>query len=122
MDTASVLLGLTPTMLSAVGPGIAEIALLILRRLLLGMLLAMDAPASFPSRFLVYDDPLKLLRRGERPSVLRITMISTWRSILISWPQYAFAILVITNLIVASLDLSDYFQDSGVFVVTLYWD
>ena len=56
---ASILLGLTPTILSVLGPSVAEIALLSMHRPILSALLSLGAPAIFPGRFLVWEDPLR---------------------------------------------------------------
>lgn len=55
----SILLGLAPTTLSVLGPSVAEMALLSLHRPLLGFILSLGAPAVFPGRFLLWDDPLR---------------------------------------------------------------
>ncbi len=56
---ASILLGLTPTILSVLGPSVAEMALLSMHRPLLSLLLSLGAPAVYPGRFLVWEDPLR---------------------------------------------------------------
>lgn len=105
MAAASVLLGLTPTILANFGPAIPEIALLSSRRPLLSLLLSMGAPATYPSRFLLFDNPVHLLRRPERPSILKISRMPLRFAIAISFFQYVLAIVAITNLITTSLDL-----------------
>ena len=105
MGAASVLLGLTPTILASLGPAIAEIALLSSRRPLLSLLLSMGAPVTYSSRFLQFDNPVDLLRRPEQPSILRMARKPLRFAIAISFFQYVFAILAIINLIATSVEL-----------------
>ena len=105
MAAASVLLGLTPTILANFAPAIAEIALLSSRRPFLSLLLSMGAPATYQLRFLEFENPINLLIRPERPSILRLAHKSSRYAIGISLLQYCFAILAIWNLISASLEL-----------------
>jgi hypothetical protein len=55
----SILLGLAPTTLSVLGPSVAEIALLSFHRPFLSLLLSLGAPAIYPGRFLLWEDPLR---------------------------------------------------------------
>ena len=105
MAAASVLLGLTPTILASLGPTIAEIALLSSRRPLLTLLLSMGAPVTYSSRFLQFDNPIDLLRRPERPGIIRMARKPLRFAIALSFFQYVFAILGILNLITASVEL-----------------
>lgn len=105
MAAASVLLGLTPTILASLGPTIAEIALLSSRRPLLSLLLSMGAPVTYSSRFLQFDNPVDLLRRPERPGILKMARKPLRLGITISFFQYVFAILAIINLIATSVEL-----------------
>jgi hypothetical protein len=50
MASASVLLGLTPSILSSLGPTLAEVSLLSLRRPILAILISLGSPAIYPSR------------------------------------------------------------------------
>ncbi|RII04517.1 hypothetical protein CUC08_Gglean011904 [Alternaria sp. MG1] len=101
MAAASVLLGLTPTILAKLGPTIAEIALLSSRRPLLSLLLSMGAPVTCSSRFLQFENPVDLLRRPERTGILKPLRFA----IAISFFQYVFAMLAIINLIATSVEL-----------------
>jgi hypothetical protein len=105
MAAASVLLGLTPTLLANFGPAIAEIALLSSRRPLLSLLLSMGAPVTYSSRFLQFDNPVDLLRRPERRSILKMSHKSSRFAITMSFFQYVFAMLAIINLIATSVEL-----------------
>lgn len=60
---ANILLGLAPTILANLGPTVSKISFLSLHRLFLSCLLAMGAPATCPSRFSPYSNPLQRLRR-----------------------------------------------------------
>jgi hypothetical protein len=104
MAAASVLLGLTPTILATVGPAIAEVALLSSRRPILSLLLCLGSPAAFPARFLAFEDPIKLLS-PERPSILHHSHFPVRFAIVTSFLQYVFAIAAILNLITTSLEL-----------------
>jgi hypothetical protein len=104
MAAASVLLGLTPTILATVGPAIAEVALLSSRRPILSLLLCLGSPAAFPARFLAFEDPIKLLS-PERPSILNHSHFPVRFAIVTSFLQYVFAIAAILNLITTSLEL-----------------
>lgn len=105
MAAASVLLGLTPTILSNLGPTIAEIALLSSQRPLLSLLLSMGAPVTYPSRFLEFKNPFDLLRRPDRPSTLKITFKPSRFAIEIAFFQYLLAILAIVNLLATSWEM-----------------
>ena len=65
MAGAAVLLGLMPTILSAIGPSSAEMALLFTHRPLLAFLIAFGAPSIFPARPGEYADPTECLRMRE---------------------------------------------------------
>jgi hypothetical protein len=60
MAATTMLLGLTPTILAGLGPTIAEVSLLSLRRPILAILISLGTPAIFPSRIGTYDDPCKV--------------------------------------------------------------
>ncbi|KAF2820616.1 hypothetical protein CC86DRAFT_411912 [Ophiobolus disseminans] len=105
MASASVLLGLTPTILASLGPTIAEISLLFSRRPLLSLLLSMGAPVTYFTRFLQFDNPFDLLHRPGRPSFLRMARKLFRFGIALSFFQYIFAILAIINLVATSVEL-----------------
>jgi hypothetical protein len=69
MASAGVLLGLTPTILAAVGSSADETVMLFIlsKRPLLVVFLVGGSPAIFPMRSFEYQDPIGLLReRGGR--------------------------------------------------------
>lgn len=105
MAAASVLLGLTPTILASLGPTISEIALLSSRRPFLSLLLSMGAPVTYESRFLRFDNPVDLLRRPERSGILKMSRRSLRFAVGISVAQYLFAGLAIGNLVATSVEL-----------------
>jgi hypothetical protein len=51
-----------PTILSGLGPTVAEVSLLSLRRPLLASLLSLGTPAIYPSRPMEYSDPFAVYR------------------------------------------------------------
>ena len=85
----SILLGLAPTTLSLLGPSVGEMALISIHRPVLALLLSLGAPAVFPGRFLLWDDPL----RAKEPLTgsFLITPFSRMSAIFISLIQYIFA-------------------------------
>lgn len=88
--SASILLGLTPTILSVLGPSVAEIALLSLHRPLLSLLLSVGAPAVYPGRFLIWEDPLRANEPQTGAWVVR--PMSTKVAVLVSVAQYVLAL------------------------------
>jgi len=105
MAAASVLLGLTPTILANLGPTISEISLLSSQRPFLSFLLAMGAPATFPTRFLPYSDPLKLLQKTSGLGLRKIRRVpKPWAAVL-SLLQYIVISIAIWNVMTTSLQL-----------------
>lgn len=87
--SASILLGLMPTILSMVGPSVAEITLLALHRPLLSLLLSLGAPALFPMRFLTWVDPLHV--KEPKAGAWIIPRLSRRWKIALSIAQYVLA-------------------------------
>lgn len=87
---ASILLGLTPTILSVLGPSVAEMALLSMHRPLLSLLLSLGAPAVYPGRFLVWEDPLRANEPQTGAWVVRPFSLP-W-AIVVSITQYVLAL------------------------------
>jgi hypothetical protein len=85
----SILLGLAPTTLSVLGPSVAEMALFSLHRPFLSLLLSLGAPAVFPGRFLLWDDPLKANEPSTGAFIVR--PLSKYVTILVSVFQYLLA-------------------------------
>lgn len=63
MQSAAIMLGLTPTILSYIGPTVGEIALNSTRRLVLAVFLMLGAPAVFATRPFDFDCPGESLKR-----------------------------------------------------------
>ncbi|KAH7317424.1 hypothetical protein BKA65DRAFT_410945 [Rhexocercosporidium sp. MPI-PUGE-AT-0058] len=108
MAAASMLLDLTPTILASLGPTISEISLLSSQRPFLSLLLAMGAPATFPSRFLSYSDPLQLLHRSSGLGLRKIRQIPTSWAAVLSLFQYIVAGIAIWNIIATSRQLGSW--------------
>src|SRR5947207_2252295 len=65
MASAAVVLGLTPTILTMLGCGTAEIGLLSTRRPFLSLCLALGSPSTAPTRTYEYDDAFEILETEE---------------------------------------------------------
>ena len=59
---STIVLGLTPSILASLGPTVAEISLLSLRRPLLALLVSLGSPAIYPTRLVTYDNPFDVLK------------------------------------------------------------
>lgn len=106
MGSASVILGLTPTILATMGNSVEEISTLMVvgRRPFLGFILAFGAPAVAPALFFQYMDPwaLLLVEQKYRP---RPKQLSYKKEIAVIVLEYIFGLAVITNNIQLSLQL-----------------
>jgi hypothetical protein len=107
MSSSMVLLGLTPTMLSQLGPKLSESSMLAYRRPGLSFLLSMGSPTVFPSRIFQYDAPLKALKTvvKNQPLLYRAKALSR-KEILMSVAEYVFTVGAILNIIEMSIELS----------------
>lgn len=103
MAATTVLLGLTPTILAALGPTIAEVALLSLRRPFLAGMISLGAPAIYPSRIAVYNDPFKAYE--SLPGELVVPEIRGWYAAAVSAMQYLLAAAAAANVLQASYEL-----------------
>lgn len=65
-NSAIVVLGLMPTLLATIGPSIAEMAVLSSYRPFLCFLIALGAPAIWPTRLLEYGNPVRVLGSSGR--------------------------------------------------------
>lgn len=90
---ASILLGLMPTILSLLGLSVAEMALLHMHRPLLSVLLSLSAPAVYPGRFLIWEDPLRANESHTGAWVIR-AFPARW-AVVISIAQYVLALAAI---------------------------
>ncbi|KAK8044174.1 hypothetical protein PG993_004198, partial [Apiospora rasikravindrae] len=103
MSTASVLLGLTPTILIFLGSNTSELALVtvLARRPLLALLLALGSPSVWMGRaFEMPDDPLESLRRKQRQ--LDYAAPVGRKRVMLHILEYALAIAAVVN--IAMLD------------------
>ena len=109
MQSASIMLGLTPVLLQAVGPSVSEVGLLSTRRPLLALLIALGTASVYPARIfsLKTDDARELL---EPPTLLPAWVLTRleerrgW-SPAVAAAQYAFVALAIFNVIYTSFQL-----------------
>jgi hypothetical protein len=97
MQSAQVLLGLTPSILSLVGPGTAEISLLSLRRPIFAMLLALGSPSVNPVRALMYHDPFQELQRRRGQIQLGLQHCSTWQRVFVAVLEYVLVFAAVAN-------------------------
>lgn len=103
MASASVLLGLTPSILASVGPTFAEISMLTHRRPFLAFLISLGSPAIYPSRFATYEDPFEVYQ--PHVGALSIPPIGRPYSGIISACQYLLAAGAALNVWKLSYDL-----------------
>jgi hypothetical protein len=97
MAGASILLGLTPTILSLVGPSVAEMALLSMHRPILSSLLSLGAPAIYPGRFLIWEDPLQANR--PKSGAFSVMPFSRPWPIVVSGLEYIVALGAVGNIV-----------------------
>jgi hypothetical protein len=100
---ASILLGLTPTILSVLGPSVAEIALLSMHRPILSALLSLGAPAIFPGRFLVWEDPLRA--NEPQTGAFIVSRLSPAIAIAVSIAQYVIVLGAVAVTIYTALTM-----------------
>jgi hypothetical protein len=103
MASAGVVLGLMPSLLSFLGPTLAESSTLALERPFLSLLLAIGAPAFYPFRPFDHRDPLEALKQRSR--LLPQIPLSCWAHVLVSVLQYLLALATAVNVVTASLQL-----------------
>lgn len=103
MASAGVVLGLMPSLLSSLGPTLAESSKLALERPFLSLLLAVGAPVFYPFRTFDDQHPSKALKQPFK-MLMRISS-SRWPYTLISLLQYLLALAAAINVIVTSLQL-----------------
>lgn len=103
MSATSVLLGLTPTILSGLGPTVAEVSLLSLRRPLLASLISLGAPAIYPSRPMEYSDPFAVFQPATGTIV--VPRIAQPYSSILCTIQYLLVAGAATNVLQVSYDI-----------------
>lgn len=102
-NSALVILGLLLTLLSAIGPSVAEISLLSSHRPLLSFLISMGVPAIWPTRLFEYTNPISALESGENK--LAIPKLGTWIAIVTSLLDYVIVIGAIANIMETSTEI-----------------
>ena len=103
MASAGVMLGLMPSLLASFGPTFAESSVFVLERPVLGFVLALAAPAMYPSRPFESYHPLEAL--GQPPMRLPISSYGRRTSIVVSLVQLVLAVAAAVNVITTSLEL-----------------
>ncbi len=98
ISSSQVLLGVMPTVLALVGPKTDETAafLLVARRPLLFLLLALASPSVYFSRAFKYPDPNKILT--EHPMRLRQRLPRGWPAYLVTVLEYALVAGAVANM------------------------
>lgn len=104
-QSADVLLGLTPTLLSTLAPSIGEISLLSTRRRLLALLLAVANPSIYVSRLLSFNDPMEYLRPVETAFPDKLLTLDGRGASVIVFLQYILAAGAIVNVVHLSWEL-----------------
>jgi hypothetical protein len=109
MSSSLVLLGLTPTMLSQLGPKLSESSMLSYRRPGLSFLLSMGAPTVFPGRIFTYKSPFQTLKAVVKDQPVQQYLSST--RLTAEWPriigfiEYVATLGAIYNIIDQSIQL-----------------
>lgn len=100
-NSANIILGLMPTLLSSIGPSFAEISLLSSHRPLLSFLISMGASAIWPNRIFEYIHPTEALSQGRRS--LRTSKMHPWPAAMLSLGQYIVAVGAMVNVMTTSI-------------------
>lgn len=103
MQSATIILGLMPTILSYIGPTIGEIALLSSRRPVLAVLVMLGAPAVFATRPFDYNSPAESLKKDIGSFVLYKQ--TPLRAAAITIAQYLLLCLAVANCLLNSVQL-----------------
>jgi hypothetical protein len=102
-QSATVVLGLLPTLLSTIGPSIPEIALLSSYRPVLSFILSLGAPVIWPSRIFEYNDPQNAVISGE--AKLSLPPRRAWVAVGISLCQYLFSLAAVANVLSTAIEM-----------------
>ncbi|KAI1761181.1 hypothetical protein GGR53DRAFT_506345 [Hypoxylon sp. FL1150] len=98
---ASILLGLTPVILSTLGPTMAELALLSTHRPVLSLLISLGAPVYWVTRVFEFHNPRDAIHGGR----LTIGKKSPGVAALTSTVQYVLAVTAATNFIFTMVEI-----------------
>ena len=106
MSASQVLLGVTPTILSIIGPSVEESAILYIvgRRPFLAWLLALGSPSVYFSRAFEYRPPVEILRGHHERLGQRCPQKRMW-SVGIVVAEYVVALGSVANLILQTWEL-----------------
>ena len=104
-QAASVIMGLTPTLLASLGPSVAEISLLSAHRPLLSFLISLGAPVVYPTRVSEFTDPFLLLKRKEH--MPKPPLLGRSSTVLCSILEYAFSLAAAASIISTSAQLGE---------------
>ena len=104
MASASIILGLAPTILGYLGPTITETAILSSQRPILTVLCSLGAPAIFPKRSFEYDNPADCLETGVGLFAMRPVQ-KRYQMFLLSAVQYLVASLAVVNVLLNTTTL-----------------
>lgn len=105
LQSADVLLGLTPTLLSTLAPSIGEISLLSTRRRFLALLLAVANPSIYVSRLLSFNDPMEYLNPVETAFPDGFLSLQGRSATVLASLQYILAAGAIVNVVHLSWEL-----------------
>lgn len=106
-QSAEVLLGLTPSLLTTLAPSIGEISLVSTRRRGLALLLAVANPSIYVSRLLSFNDPRQYLQSDDTTTAIPDALLKLdgrWASVA-SALQYLLAAGAIVNVVHLSWEL-----------------
>lgn len=103
MQSATIILGLMPTILSYIGPAVGEMSLISSHRPVLAVLLILGAPAIFATRPFDFNDPRDSLKKDIGNFVLHKQ--SPFRATLMAIAQYLLLSLAVTNCLLNSVQL-----------------
>ena len=103
MQSATIMLGLLPTILSYVGPTVGEMALISSRRPVLAVFLMLGAPAVFATRPFEFNNAGESLKKDVGNFVLHRQIPSM--ALIITATQYLLLSLAVTNCLLNSLQL-----------------
>lgn len=118
MASASIILGLTPPILSMASSTLSETSLLATRRPFLSFLLTVGAPFISPIRAFDYPDPVAALVQPVAPMKLA-KLSSPMKSTLVVILEYTFAMAAVVNILTTLWQLS--IQTGSAFASDVDW-
>lgn len=109
-QSAAVILGLMPTLMSSIGVSVSEIALLSAHRPVLSLLISLAAPAIWPTRIFEYNDPGLALSGGDGTAtkwLMTVPHLKPWAARTLSLVEYAIAFGAVINISLASKQMGE---------------